>query len=84
MSVLLKLWAMADGWKTVLGYVLAQLPWFVAHPLIIDALMKVIQHPDPKTAEGAEAWGNLIVQLILLTGVLHIAVKNVKYGTERL
>lgn len=83
MNWLVSLWLKLNGWKTVLAYVVAQLPWFAAHPLIVDAIMKVIANPDPATAEGAQAWGNLIVQLLMLTGILHIALKNVRYGTLR-
>lgn len=83
-TILIKLWALIDGWKAVGGYVLAQLPWFMEHPLIVEAITRVIAHPDPKTAEGAEAWGNLIVQLVLLTGIINITVKNLRYGTLRL
>lgn len=83
MSIFLKLWVLIDGWKAVIGYVLAQLPWFLSHPLIVDAIQRVMNNPDPKTPEGAEAWGNLFVQLLLLVGVINIGVKNVKYGTLR-
>lgn len=83
MSWLVNLWLKLNGWKTVLAYVVAQLPWFAAHPMIVDAIMKVVANPDPTTPEGAKAWADLIVQLLLLTGVFHIAVKNVRYGTLR-
>lgn len=83
MSWLVSLWLKLNGWKTVLAYVVAQLPWFAANPMIVDAIMKVIANPDPSTAEGAQAWGNLIVQLLMLTGIMHITVKNVRYGTLR-
>lgn len=83
MDWLAKVWDLLNGWKAVLGYVIAQLPWFAAHPLIVEALMRVAANPDPTTKEGAEAWGNLFVQLLLLTGIVHIVTKNVKYGVLR-
>lgn len=83
MSWLFKLWLKMNGWKTVIGYILIQLPWFMAHPMIVDAINKIITNFDPATVEGAKAWADLIVQLILLTGIIHTTVKNVKYGTRR-
>ena len=82
-KVLTWVWLKLDGWKTVLSYVLVQLPWFVAHPPVVEAITKVLEHPDPSTPEGAKAWANLIVQILMLTGVTHITYKNVKKGKYR-
>jgi hypothetical protein len=77
------IWEKLNGWKTIIGYVLVQIPWFTDHSMVLDAITKLLEHPDPSTPEGAHAWADLIVQLILLIGVLHAAKKNVKYGTLR-
>lgn len=78
------LWLKMNGWKTILGYVIAQLPWFAAHPMIVDAVGKLLLDSNPATVKGAEAWGNLIVQLILLTGVIHSTMKNITQGTAQI
>lgn len=82
-SWLIKLWLKLNGWKTVVGYVLIQLEWFSGNPALVEAIQNTISNIDPGTPEGAKAWANLIIQLILLTGVAHIVKKNVQYGTKR-
>lgn len=62
-----------NGWKTVIGYVLLQIPWLAANPLLIDAVEKVLSNP-----QDAVAWGNLVAQILLAVGVLHRVFKNVK------
>ena len=67
-----------DGWKTVLAYILIQIPWFSANPMVLDAAQKVLANTS-----DVQAWVNLIVQVLLAVGVLDIIRKNVVYGTAR-
>lgn len=78
MNVITTALSKTDGWKTVIAYILVQVPWFTDHPLIADAITKVIA--DPK---NAEAWATLILQLFLLIGVADILRKNITQGTAR-
>jgi hypothetical protein len=67
-----------NGWKTIIAYLLVQIPWLTDHPLIMDAITKILA--DYKSAE---AWGNLLIQLFLLIGVTDILRKNIVQGVER-
>ena len=75
-GVIGKIVGMTNGWKTVIGYVLLQIPWFAANPLLVEAIEKVISNP-----QDAMVWGNLVAQILLTLGELHRVFKNVK-GTK--
>lgn len=78
MSIAAKLFKPVDGWKTVIAYVLAQIPWFTSNPLIMEAVNKVMENPADKGA-----WVNLFVQILLLVGIADIVRKNLTLGTTR-
>ena len=62
-----------DGWKTIIAYMLAQIPYLADKPWLIEAIQKVIAAPD-----DPNAWGELIVQVLFAIGVLHRIAKNIK------
>jgi len=64
-KILLKIWQSTDGWKTVIGYILAQLPLFIDKPWILDAILKAISNPT------AENIGAAIAHILLAFGLLH-------------
>jgi hypothetical protein len=66
------LFRVTNGWKTVIGVILAQIPWFSDKPLLVGAIEKVVANP-----KDAQAWGELIVQLLIIVGVVHRVAKNV-------
>ena len=78
MKVLNSLVGKLSGWKTILAYILVQVPWFNDNPLIADAINKVLVNP-----EDVNAWASLVLQLFLLVGVADILRKNVTQGTAR-
>jgi hypothetical protein len=59
-----------DGWKSILGYVLAQI--FGDMPMLLAAINGFIANPkDPQAAL------NLVAQLVLAFGLSHRAIKNI-------
>jgi hypothetical protein len=78
MNVIGALLGKLDGWKTIVAYILVQVPWFTDHPLVADAITKVLVNP-----KDTEAWITLILQLCLLAGVADILRKNITQGTAR-
>lgn len=67
-----------DGWKTIIAYILVQIPWVSENPILADAITKLLANP-----KDTEAWTNLVVQLLLLVGVADILRKNITQGTAR-
>ena len=67
---MLKLWTLLNNWKTVLAYILANVPGLSSYPMLKDALEKVMAEPSPENIL------NLCVQLLFVTGVLHRVMKN--------
>ena len=78
MKVLNSLVGKLDGWKTIVAYLLVQVPWFSDNPIVAEAITKVTANPN-----DAAAWANLSLQLFLLVGVADILRKNVLQGTAR-
>lgn len=78
MDVLKKLLGAFDGWKTVIAWVLVQIPFFSANPLLLEAAQKVLA--DPK---NISAWAELAIQALMLIGVADITRKNLVYGVAR-
>ena len=62
-----------NGWKMVIGIILAQIPWFADKPWLIEAIEKFIANMSDPTAIG-----NLVIQILIAVGLLHRVVKNVK------
>lgn len=80
LTLVTKLWAKLEGWKTIIAYILT---FATANPALLEAISRVLTNPDPATTEGAAAYGNLVVQLLLLLGVSGILVRNLQYGVKR-
>lgn len=78
MNIVKKLFGAVDGWKTVIAWVLAQIPWFTANPLVLEAVNKVLA--DPK---NVQAWTELAIQILMVIGVADIIRKNILQGTVR-
>jgi len=69
---LLGLWGALSGWKMLLGYVLANVPLFVDHPLFVEAIQKVQENPS--TANII----NFVANLLLIVGSFDRLFKNIK------
>jgi hypothetical protein len=69
---MLKLWTLLNNWKTVLAYILANVPGISSYPMLKDALEKVMAEPSPENIL------NLCVKLLFVTGVLHRVMKNLR------
>jgi hydrogenase-4 membrane subunit HyfE len=66
------LWEKLQGWKTIIGFILLNIPYVVDNPILADAINRVIE-------EGSAASvSNLVVVLIVLTGVLDRFKRNLK------
>lgn len=66
-----KLFAKVDGWKAILGYLIAQFAG--SYPMLMVAFTAwVANKSDP------QAVANLIAQLTLAGGIFHKFIKNVK------
>ena len=59
-----------DGWKTIIGYVLLQLPFLSSYPALKTSITESMSNPSKENIT------NLLVQLILLTGVIDRVKKN--------
>lgn len=63
--------AKLDGWKTVIGAVMLQLPILANDPLLVTSLKEFAANPS--VATGYFLAGNLVI----LGGALHRVIKNV-------
>jgi len=59
-----------NGWKTILSYILAQI--FGSYPLLLTAFNELLE--DYKNPQKII---NFLVQLGMVLGLSHIAIKNV-------
>lgn len=66
-----KLLAKVDGWKTVIGAVMLQLPVLANDPLLLKSIKEFAAAPT--IATGYFLAGNLVI----LGGALHRVIKNV-------
>lgn len=69
-------WDKTNGWKSVASYFLLQIPGVSANPMAMDAMEKMLANPN---------WQTIVYfagNLLLLLGVTHRIVKNVKGGTK--
>lgn len=64
-GLIVKLIELTNGWKSIIAYILLQIPFLTEHPLLVTAIEKVIQDPSPQNI------GELIIQLLLLIGIGH-------------
>lgn len=62
-----------NGWKTILGYILLQIPWLTNHPLLLDAIRNWISEPA-----NPQYIGELLLQVLLAIGVFHKLLKPKK------
>lgn len=67
-----KLISYFDGWKSIIGYALLQLPFISGNPMLLDAVKKLLADP-----QSTVAWVELIGHLVLAIGLLHKAKKNI-------
>lgn len=71
------IWSLLNGWKTILGYLLLQIPEITSYPGIGDAIKEVISNPTRQNII------NFVVQLLLAIGVIHKVEKEVKKFTSK-
>lgn len=48
------LWELLSGWKMVLGYLIANVPFLVDHPLLVEAIQRVSNNPT---------WSNIVMMI---------------------
>lgn len=65
-----KLWAKLQGWKTVIGYILANV--LGAYPTILQAAQEVLNEPSRQNLI------NLAVQILMVVGISSRILKNIK------
>ncbi len=66
----MKILSFLNGWKSIVGFLGINLA--AGHVLVIDAALDAISNPNPQSI------GNAVAQLLLLVGLSHKAVKEVK------
>jgi hypothetical protein len=71
MSFLNTLFAKLSGWKTLLGYLIAQFAG--SYPMLFDAFVAWKSNPG-----DVQAIMNLIAQLAMAGGLFHVFIKNLK------
>lgn len=59
-----------NGWKTIVGYILLQIPWFAENPMLIEAIEKWIADMS-----NPQAIGELVLNILLAIGVIHKIAK---------
>lgn len=64
------LWKLLSNWKTVIAYLLMNVPMLTDYPMLKDALDKVLAAPSKQN------FINLAIQILLVTGILHRVLKN--------
>jgi len=64
------LWKLLSNWKTVIAYLLMNIPGLTAYPMLKDALDKVLMDPSRQNII------NLVIQVLLVTGIAHRVMKN--------
>lgn len=69
-SILKWLWEKADGWKAVIGYVLASLPDGIDHAPLSRALSEAIATPNISSISTA------LGHILLVFALVHRAAKN--------
>lgn len=69
---------MLNGWKAISGYAIVEILNFFHlgdQPLLVDAVNEAIENPSDWVR-----WANVAGNLLLLAGLIHKGVKQVKYG----
>lgn len=61
-----------NGWKTIAAWILLQIPQLTDYPGLLSAIQEAIAHGNRQT------FTNLLVQALMVIGVAHRAVKNLK------
>lgn len=62
-----------DGWKSIIAYVLMNLPFVTDNPMLGSAIKDFFKDPS-----NPNAWANLFVQALLAIGLFHKAIKELK------
>lgn len=65
------IWSGFDGWKSIIAYLLLQVPLFADNPWVIEAINKAINNPS------AETIGYAVLQILLVLALAHKGVKEV-------
>lgn len=64
-------WELLSGWKMVLGYLIANIPFLVNHPVLVQAIELVRNNPSFANIV------NLVAQVLLVVGLVDRIRKNV-------
>jgi len=73
MSIVMKLIGMINGWKSVIGYILLNVPFISTNPMLLGAAKEVANDVMSEVA-----WANLLAQFVLAAGLIHKVIKNFK------
>ena len=57
-----------NGWKTIIAYLLAQIPFLGGHPMLYDAVIALFN--------GFGSWPAVLIQLLLALGLIHKGQKE--------
>jgi hypothetical protein len=74
MNLIAKLITKLSGWKTIIGYVLLNLPFVTGNPMLKGAMQEVLNNPSSEVA-----WANLMAQAVLAVGIIHRVLKNLRW-----
>jgi Ca2+/H+ antiporter len=68
---MIKLWELLSGWKSVLGYILANIEWVTGNPMLLGAFKAAMEDPSNQNI------ANLIAHAMLALGVADRIRKNI-------
>lgn len=61
-----------NGWKTIIGYALLQIPQLSDYPGLVGAIQDAVSNPSRQSVI------NVALQALLAVGVAHKLIKNIK------
>ena len=73
MEWLLGVMRATSGWKRIIGYIALHVPFLGGNPILIDAIVKVIENPSDMAALQ-----NLVINVILAVGMVDGVRKNLQ------
>lgn len=65
------IWSGFDGWKSIITYILLQIPELSANPWVVEAIEKALNEPTGQNI------GNAVLQVLLVLALLHKGVKEI-------
>lgn len=72
-KILVWILSRSNGYKSIVAWLLLQIPWLSGQPMLIAAIEAWIADP-----QNPQKIGELILQILLAIGIIHHTVKVVK------